>query len=236
MSARVGVRRSIPTANRPNLSRPPCGELERGPQRVGHSLADRPGWSIAARTCARCGPLGGRSSPLLLVPIPDRAPWRAGVGEALGDDALKVVLGVERHEDRGPPAEREVSKHRPAASSATISPSSTQSAGSDPSSASNRCIRLPRFDSMRPSTVSAIARKPSNFSSKVHSGRSKGLAPSGGDNWGDGHAALIPTREPLTRNPTTSPHAGDKHLVPNSVVFRLRRCRLKMAMWRALPP
>jgi hypothetical protein len=39
---------------------------------------------------------------------------------------------------------------------------------------SNRFMRLPRFEIMRPFTVSAMPRKPSNFSSNVHSGPSNG--------------------------------------------------------------
>jgi hypothetical protein len=63
------------------------------------------------------------------------------------------------------------------------------------SRASNRFMRLPRFESMRPAMVSAIPRKPSNFSSKVHFGMVEGLAPDGWDNDRDeGHLVLIPAR------------------------------------------
>jgi hypothetical protein len=61
---------------------------------------------------------------------------------------------------------------------------------------------------MRPFTVSAIARKPSNLSSKGPFGLVEGFAPGGRDDRGDGHPVLIPALG-QSGNPCTAGNAAN---------------------------
>ena len=85
---------------------------------------------------------------------------------------------------------------RPAASSATTSPSSTQSAGRDRRSASNRCILSPRFDSMRPFTGVGDRAEAVVLELEGPFGPAEGFAPGDRGGRGDGHMVLIPRNSP----------------------------------------